>query len=49
VTPSTVAASTKEFGGYYRALGLTSFAIVGFTFGAMIAQELAPEIPDVAR
>jgi hypothetical protein len=39
----------KEFGGYYRALRLTGFAIVGFTFGAMIAQELTPEIPDVAR
>jgi hypothetical protein len=41
--------STKQFGGYDRTPGLTSFAIAGFTFGATIAQELAPEIPDVPR
>ena len=33
----------------YRAPGLTSFAVVGVALGAMNAQEVAPEIPDVAR
>jgi pimeloyl-ACP methyl ester carboxylesterase len=48
-TPSTVAAMTKDFVGFCRALDLDSFDIVGFSLGGMIAQQLASEFPDMAR
>jgi pimeloyl-ACP methyl ester carboxylesterase len=48
-TPSTVAAMTKDFIGFCRALDLNSFDIVGFSLGGMIAQQLASEFPDMAR
>ena len=48
-TPSTVAAMTKDFVGFCRALDLNSFDIVGFSLGGMIAQQLASEFPDMAR
>jgi pimeloyl-ACP methyl ester carboxylesterase len=48
-TPSTVAAMTKDFVGFCRALGLDSFDIVGFSLGGMIAQQLAFEYPKMAR
>ena len=47
--PSTVAAMTKDFVGFCRALDLSSFDIVGFSLGGMIAQQLAFEFPDMAR
>jgi pimeloyl-ACP methyl ester carboxylesterase len=48
-TPSTVAAITKDFVGFCRALGLDSFDIVGFSLGGMIAQQLAFEYPKMVR
>jgi pimeloyl-ACP methyl ester carboxylesterase len=48
-TPSTVAAMTKDFVGFCRALDLNSFDIVGFSLGGMIAQQLAFEFPNMAR
>ena len=48
-TPSTVAAMTKDFVGFCRALDLSSFDIIGFSLGGMIAQQLAFEFPDMAR
>jgi pimeloyl-ACP methyl ester carboxylesterase len=48
-TPSTVAAMTKDFVGFCRALDLSSFDIVGFSLGGMIAQQLAFEFPDMVR
>ena len=49
VTPSTIAAMTKDFVGFCRALDLNSFDIVGFSLGGMIAQQLAFEFPDMVR
>jgi pimeloyl-ACP methyl ester carboxylesterase len=48
-TPSTVAAMTKDFVGFCRALDLNSFDIFGFSLGGMIAQQLAFEYPNMAR
>jgi pimeloyl-ACP methyl ester carboxylesterase len=48
-TPSMVAAMTKDFVGFCRALDLNSFDIVGFSLGGMIAQQLAFEFPNMAR
>jgi len=48
-TPSTVAAMTKDFVGFCRALDLNGFDIVGFSLGGMIAQQLAFEFPNMAR
>lgn len=48
-TPSAVAAMTKDFVGFCRALGRDSFDIVGFSLGGMIAQQLAFEFPSMAR
>jgi pimeloyl-ACP methyl ester carboxylesterase len=48
-TPSMVAAMTKDFVGFCRALDLNSFDIVGFSVGGMIAQQLAFEFPNMAR
>jgi pimeloyl-ACP methyl ester carboxylesterase len=48
-TPSTVAAMTKDFVGFCRTLDLSSFDIVGFSLGGMIAQQLAFEFPDMVR
>jgi pimeloyl-ACP methyl ester carboxylesterase len=45
-TPSTVAAMTQDVLGFCRALDLSSFDIVGFSLGGMIAQQLAFEYPD---
>ena len=47
--PSTVAAMTTDFVGFCRTLDLSSFDIVGFSLGGMIAQQLAFEFPDMAR
>jgi pimeloyl-ACP methyl ester carboxylesterase len=48
-TRSTVAAMTRDFVAFCRALDLNSFDIVGFSLGGMIAQQLAFEFPDMAR
>ena len=48
-TPSTVAAMTKDFVGFCRALDLSSFDIFGFSLGGMIAQQLAFEYPNMPR
>ncbi|MEH2543499.1 pimeloyl-ACP methyl ester carboxylesterase [Bradyrhizobium sp. AZCC 2262] len=48
-TPSTVAAMTRDFACFYRALDLTGFDIIGFSLGGMIAQQLAFEFPDMVR
>jgi pimeloyl-ACP methyl ester carboxylesterase len=48
-TPSTVAAMTRDFVAFCRALSLNTFDIVGFSLGGMIAQHLAFEFPDMVR
>jgi pimeloyl-ACP methyl ester carboxylesterase len=48
-TPSTVAAMTRDFARFCRALDLNGFDIVGFSLGGMIAQQLAAEFPDMVR
>jgi pimeloyl-ACP methyl ester carboxylesterase len=48
-TPSTIAAMTKDFVGFCRALDLKGFDIAGFSLGGMIAQQLAFEYPDMVR
>jgi pimeloyl-ACP methyl ester carboxylesterase len=48
-TPSTVAAMTRDFARFCRTLELSSFDIVGFPLGGMIAQQLAFEFPDMVR
>jgi pimeloyl-ACP methyl ester carboxylesterase len=48
-TPSTVAAMTKDFVGFCRALDLSNFDIFGFSLGGMIAQQLAFEYPNMPR
>jgi pimeloyl-ACP methyl ester carboxylesterase len=48
-TPSTVAAMTRDFARFCRALDLTGFDIVGFSLGGMIAQQFAFEFPDMVR
>jgi pimeloyl-ACP methyl ester carboxylesterase len=48
-TPSTVAAMTRDFVEFCRALKLSSFDVVGFSLGGMIAQQLAFEYPDMVR
>jgi pimeloyl-ACP methyl ester carboxylesterase len=48
-TPSTVAAMTQDFVDFCRALDLSSFDVVGFSLGGMIAQQLAFEYPNMAR
>ena len=48
-TPSTVAAMTRDFVEFCRALKLSTFDVVGFSLGGMIAQQLAFEYPDMAR
>ena len=47
--PSTVAAMTQDFANLCRKLDVTSFDIVGFSLGGMIAQQLAFEFPDMTR
>jgi pimeloyl-ACP methyl ester carboxylesterase len=49
VTPSTVAAMTKDLVAFCRALGLSRCDVVGFSLGGMIAQQLASEYPDMVR
>jgi len=48
-TPSTVAAMTQDVLGFCRALQLSTFDVVGFSLGGMIAQQLAFEYPDMVR
>src|ERR1700739_276921 len=40
-SPATVAAMTKDFVAFCRALDLDGFDLVGFSLGGMIAQQLA--------
>jgi len=40
---------TRDFVGFCRALDLTSFDVVGFSLGGMIAQQLALEFPDLVQ
>jgi pimeloyl-ACP methyl ester carboxylesterase len=48
-SPATVAAMTKDFVAFCRALDLDGFDLVGFSLGGMIAQQLAFEHPGMAR
>ena len=48
-TPSNVAAMTRDFVKFCRALELKKFNIMGFSLGGMIAQQLAFEYPDMVE
>jgi pimeloyl-ACP methyl ester carboxylesterase len=48
-TPPTVAAMTKDFVSFCRALDLDRFELVGFSLGGMIVQQFAFEYPNMAR
>jgi pimeloyl-ACP methyl ester carboxylesterase len=47
--PSTVAAMTKDYSHFCRALDLKNFDVLGFSLGGMIAQQLAFEYPDMIQ
>lgn len=48
-TPSIVAAMTRDLAGFCLALGLSSFDVIGFSLGGMIAQQLAFEFPEMVH